>query len=74
VVSCLKYLGKNEKESKQTEKNDYCDKKVGIGIDESESYMSNGKKGGQVIFNKVPVPLSRLFCDFSINSWIIVDS
>jgi hypothetical protein len=39
------------------EKNEHWDKKRGIGIDESESYMSNGKKGGQVIIDKVACPL-----------------
>ena len=41
---------KNPKISQQT-KSECFDKEDGIGFDESESYMSKGKKEGQAIFD-----------------------
>jgi len=50
---CFKNIGKNEKAPRQREKMIIRIKKGGIGIDESESYMSNDKKERHVIFDKV---------------------
>ena len=59
---CFKNIGKNEKAPRQTKKACIRIKKGGIGIDESESYITNDKKERHAIFNKVACPLFLTRC------------